>query len=323
MSFPTITEAYAGLSATGVAGESVFGTAVAPTSFLPMSSNTFEVDPGWFSPEVMQGVRDGQIYNLYGEATYNGTVAGPLFPGNGIALLVYAIGTDVVSGTAAPYTHTVSQANQLKSVTVEKNIGGVQSLRFAGVRINKLSLKCAAGNTPAELSVDGVGQSAAIVGTPAAVSVANEMPFVFSEASLTLFSNLRAEVSSVDMNLENTVKSSYTYSGQHGPSFITPTKLHVSGQVDLVWSSLNASTYGDFTSMTNGTLGALSFALAHPVAANGSVTVNCPQVVLSKFSNDLKIGEVVMATLTYEASKTLPSGNTVNAVVTNSQSTGY
>jgi hypothetical protein len=323
VTFPPITEAYAGLSATGIAGESAFGTAAPPTTFQPQTTNSFEVDPGWFTPEVMQGVRDGQIYNLYGEATYNGTIGGPVFPSNGIPLLVYAIGTDVVSGTTAPYTHTVSQANQLKSVTVEKNIGGVQSLRFAGVRISKLTLKAAAGNTAAEISADGVGQSAAIVGTPAAVSTVNELGFVFAEASVTLFGNLRADVSAFDMTIDNTVKGTYTFSGQHGPSFVTPTKLHVNGTIDVVWSSLNAATYGDFTSMVNGTLGALSFGLAHPVAANGSITTNCPQVVLSKFSNDLKIGDVVMATLNYEASKTLPSGNTINAVITNGVSTAY
>jgi hypothetical protein len=319
--FPAITEQYGSLSATGIGAETVFGTSVAPTGNMPMMQNTFDVDPGYFSPEVMQGVRDRQIYNMYGEQKLHGAIGGPLFQSNGIPLLVYSIGTDVVSGTAAPYTHTISQANQLKSVTVEKNIGGFQSLRFAGTRFNKYVIKATAGNTPVEITADGISQSATIVGTPAAVSVVNETPFVFAEASLTLFSNVRAEVASATITIENGIKETYTY-GNHGPAFITPVLLHVSGQIDLVWSSLNNATYGDYTSMINGTLGNLSLALTHPASA-GSVTVNCPQVVLSKYGNDLKIADVVMTTLTFEASKILPSSNTINAVILNGQAAAY
>lgn len=323
MPFPPIQEYYAGLSDTGMAPETVFGTAVPPTIFQPMTSNTIEYDPHWFSPEVMQAVRDKQIYNLYGAATIAGGIGGPLMPTNGIPLLVYAIGTDAVSGTGAPYTHTVSVANQLKSQTIEKSIGSHQSLRYAGVRIDKFELKAAAGNTPAEITVDAKGQSAAIITTPAAVSIVNELPFVFSEATLTLFGNARADVESFTLTIENSIKETWTFSGNHGPSFVTPTALHVSGQFDVAWSSLNDATYGDYTSMVNGTLGSLSFGLTHPVAANGSVTLNCPQVVLSKYSNDLKVGDIVKATLMYESSKSLPSGNTINAVITNGVATAY
>lgn len=323
MGFPNIQEYYAGLSDTGMAPETVFGTAVPPTNFQSMTSNTLEYDPAWFSPEVMQAVRDRNIYNLYGAAKIAGGMGGLLMPTNGIPLLVYAIGTDVVTGTAAPYTHTVSQANQLKSMTIEKSIGSHQSLRYAGCRIDKLEIKAASGNTGAEITADAKGQSYAIIATPTAVSIVNELPFVFSEASVTLFGNLRAEVESFTLALENALKETWTFSGNHGPSFITPTSLHVSGSIDVPWSSLNDAVFGDFTSMVNGTLGTLSFGLTHPVAANGSVTLNCAQVALSKYSNDLKVGDIVKSTLTYESSKSLPSGNTISAVITNGVSTAY
>lgn len=293
-----------------------------PTNFLPMTSNTLEVDPGWFSPEVMMAVRDLHVFNLYGEAKYNGAISGPLYPSNGIPLLVYAIGTDAVTGTTAPYTHTVTQANALSSITVEKNIGNFQSLRFAGGKINKFAIKCGTGNAAADITADMMCQSAAIVGTPAAVSVTNELPFVFAEASLTMFGNARADVHNVQVSIENGVKETYTYSGSHGPSFLTPVTLHVSGTIDVVWTSLNDATYGDFTTMVNGTLGSLVFTLTHPGSA-GSVQITCPQIVLNKFSNDIKMTDVILSTLTFEASKTLPSGNTISAVVTNAVSTAY
>jgi hypothetical protein len=322
--YPTITERYGSLSATGFAKEVTFGTPVAATTFLPMSGNTMESDPGWFAPELMMGVRDRNVFNMYGEAKFAGTVDGPLFPSNAVELLVAAIGTDAVTGTAAPYTHTISQANTLASITVEKNLGGYQSLQFAGCRVNKLSIKAPTANEPVTLSADIMGQSAAILTSPTAVSVTNEIPFVFAEAVLTLDSHARADVTNVQIDIENGIKETYTYSGNHGPSFLTPVSLHVTGTIDVVWSSLNDSTYGDYTTMENGTLGALSLALTHPGGGGYSATLSMPQVVLSKYKNDVKFSDVVMSSLTFEASRPL-SGSTysIQAVVLNGVSAAY
>jgi hypothetical protein len=289
-----------------------------------MTGNTMESDPGWFSPMLMMGTRDKQVFNLYGEQQNMGTLDGALFPSNAIQLLVAAIGTDAVTG-AGPYTHTISQANALKSLTVEKDLGNYQSLQFAGSRVNKLSIKAPVGNQPVAVSADMMAQSVAILTTPTAVSVTNELPFVFSEASLTLFTHARAEVTNVELNIENGIKPTYTYSGQHGPSFLTPLSLHVSGTIDLVWSSLNDSTYGDYSSMQNGTLGALALSLTHAASPNYSVALTCPQVALSKYGNDVKFEDVILSTLTFESSKPLTGGSqyTIQAVVTNGVSAAY
>jgi hypothetical protein len=321
--YPTITERYGSLSATGLAKETTFGTAVAATTFLPMFGNTMEADPGWFSPGLMMATRDKQVFNLYGEAKFAGAIDGPLFPSNALELLVASIGTDAVTGTVAPYTHTISQANILPSVTVEKNLGGYQSLQFAGCRVNKMSIKAPVGNAPVEMSADMMGQSVAILTSPTAISVTNELPFVFAEASVTLATHARADVTNVQIDIENGVKETYTYSGQHGPSFLTPVTLHVSGTIDVVWSSLNDATYGDFNTMENGTLGALAVSFTHPGGGGYSVTLNCPQVALSKYASTVKLEDVLMTSLTFESSKSLPSGYSIQAVVLNGVSTAY
>lgn len=406
MPFPTITEKYGSLSATGLAKETTFGVPVAATTFLPMTGNTLEVDPGWFSPGLMQGVRDKQVYNLYGEQHLNGAIDGPLFPSNAMQLLVASIGQDAaagqgVTGTAssgsttlagtvtagassitvasatgfatgnivqidvngtgpvttsecrkitvsgttftldqplayghasgvtvigvvAPFTHTISQQNTLPSLTVEKNIGGFESLQFAGCKVNKFDLKAPTGNEAVSITADMMAQSAAILTTPTAVSVTNENPFVFAEATLNLFGTARYEAANIAMSIENGLKETYTYSNNHGPSFITPLTLHASGTVDVVWSSLDDSTYGDYSKMVNGTTGALSFTLAHP-ASGGTVTITHPQVALSKYGNDIKQEDVVMSTLTYEASRPLSGSSqyTVRATVVNSAYLAY
>lgn len=472
MGFPTITEKYGSLSATGLAKETVFGTPVAANTFLPMTGNTMEEDPGWFAPHLMQNLRDLQVYNLYGEAKFNGTITGPIFPSNAMELLVAAIGSDSITGwgvygtlatptsttlngstvtgatsftvtsptgfvigqevlvgtggnqearlisnvvgsvitvadallyphangvavstgttttlaalvtaptstitvtsatgivqgtvlqvdvnsvfngrtsevrvvtnvvsttvtldqpltfnhasgsqvliVTTPYTHTINEQNTLSSLTVEKNIGGFQSLQFAGCRVNKFDLKAPVGNTAVEISAEMMGRSVAVLNSPTAVSVTNEMPFVFAEANLTIFDTLRTEVSNTNVSIENGVKETYTYSNFHGPSFLTPVTLHTSGAIDLVFDSLNDSIYGDFQRMNNGTLGSYQFTLIHPLS-QGTITINQPQIVLNKYANDLKMEDVVMSTLSYEATRQLsgPAQFTIQATVVN------
>lgn len=402
MAYPNIIERSGAQSATGLAVEkSGFGVATAATTFLPMSSNSMAVDPGWFSPTLMQGVRDKQVYNLYGEQKNAGAITGPIYPSNAIQLLVASIGADNVAGSGitgsagagsttlngaltagtntftltsgtgfsvgqviqvdvngsgptttaecrkiltlvgaagtvdsnwsynhltaaavvgvvAPYTHTIQQQNTLPSLTVEKAIGGFQSLQFAGCRVNKWDLKAPVGNSPVEMTADIMAQSVAVFPTPTPPTVTNEMPFVFAEASVSIFGNVRAEASNIAMSIENGIKETYTY-GNHGPAFLTPVTLHATGTLDVVFSSLNDATYGDYTKMVNGTLGALTFSLTHPSSA-GTITITHPQVALSKYGNDLKTEDVVLSALTYEASRPLSgtSQYTVQATVVNS-----
>ncbi len=324
MPYPTIVERPGSESATGFGIESAFGSPAVATTFLPMVSNGMEYDSGWFSPTLMMGDRDKQVFNLQGEAKNLGTVEGPLFPSNAIPVLVAAIGTDVISG-AGPYVHTISQASTLASLTVEKNLGGYQSLQFAGCRVGKLTVKAPVSNKPVMMSADMSGQSVAILTSPTAITIANELPWVFSESSLTLDSHARADVTSVELEIDNGLKETYTYSGNHGPSFITPVSLHVSGKIDVVWSSLNDSTYGDFTTYENLTAGALALAFTHPGGGGYSVAFTCPQVALTKYANDVKFENIIMSSYSFEASRPLTGGSqySIQAVVTNGVPTAY
>ncbi len=317
-------EKYGSLSATGCAKESVYGTPVAATSFVPATENTFTSDPGFFSPEVMQAIRDAEIYKLYGEEKDIGAITAPMFPSNGIQYLVYAIGTDAVTGTTAPYTHTVSEANVLSSMTVEKNIGNAQSLQFAGARVGKYSVKAATGNTAAEFTADLVAQSVAILDVPSTVQVVNEEPFVFAEYTLTSGGQTIAQATNFQLDIDNGLKETYTFNQSHELQFLTPTILKVSGTFDVVFDSLDATPYDFFTQMKNGTEAALSFTMQHP-ASGGSIAFTLPRVVLSKTNQETKAGAVVMEVINFEGLYNLGQSplETIGVVVTNGISAAY
>ncbi len=253
------TEKNGSLSAVGYAKEAVFGTPVAATGWIPASSDTFTSDPGLFFPDLMQGIRDKQIYPLYGEEKNIGAITAPFFPSNGIAILVAAVGADVVTGTAAPYTHTVSTANTLASLTMEKNIGNFQSLQFAGCRVGKLGLKAATGNKEAEFSADFIAQTVAILTTPTTpITVVNESPFVFAEFNLTWQGYQIAQATNFDVEIDNGLKETYTFNQNHSVQFITPTSLKVSGSFDVVFDLLNNVSVSGVHYTADGTTGNLT-----------------------------------------------------------------
>lgn len=312
-------EKYGSLSATGVAKETTFGTPVAATEFVPALGDTLAQDPGWFTPSVMQAVRDSQIYNLYGEQKNAGNVNAPLFPTNGIRYLVAAIGADTVTGTGPIYTHTLAEANVLPSLTVEKNIGNFKSLQFAGTRVSKYSIKASASNAAAEFTADLIAQSVAVLDTPTTVVVVNEEPFVFAEYTLTSGANVLKQATNFQLDIDNVMKETYTFNQSSELQFLTPTGLKVSGSFDVVFDDLDTGTFDFFTQAINGVQASLSFALAHPSGLE--VTFTMPLVTLSKTSQDTKPESVVMETINFEAM--YDSGSTISAVVKNNVATAY
>lgn len=395
-------------SDTGLAEEAVFGTGLTPTTFMPMTGNSLNLDPGLFSPKLMFRHRDANSFALYGQYKNAGTIAGPVWPTNAATLIPGAIGPDAQAGygvtgvagtgsttlsvssaalatsvtvasatgftvgqvvqvdvnvtstpttaecrkittivgsvltldvaltyahasgvavigvlsTAEQFTHSIQQAVALSSYTIEKCLGGPvalggESLQFAGSRVNKLSINVTATDAEAALSADMVAQSAAVLDAPTNVVVVNEMPYVFSEGSLSLFGQTLAIANGFTMDIDNKLISTYTFNQSHNLEFLTPGMIEVSGKVDLVWQSFDDATWGYFTQMLNAGHGVLSFSLAHP-ANGGTVTFSCPNVYIKSVTEDPKPEDIVMSSLNYVAFLNLATNNTVSATIVNS-----
>ena len=271
------------------------------------------------------GVRDVNVFALYGEYKRAGDVSAPFFPTNGVSMFVAAIGTDTVtSASGGKYLHTISAANSLPSLTIEKNIGGYQSLQFAGAKIGKYSVKASTGDTPVEFSASVISKSAAILDTPSSpISVVNESPFVFAEATLSMFgdSNI-VSVTSVSIDIENGLKPTYTFNGSHDLQFLTPLTRKVTGQIQVVFDSLNDTDWGYYLKMMAGTQTSLTVSFTHPTGQ--AMTITLPQINLAKYADDIKLDNVIMSTLDFEASYSLATAApSIGATVTNSVSTAY
>lgn len=466
----TVVERYGSLSATGGAREATFGTPLTPTTFLPMTGNELQLDPGLFSPKVMFGQRDVNTFPLFGQYKNAGGITGPLFPTNGALFIPGSIGPDAsvgygvaaatpttatsntlngattagattvvltsatgfvagqqvavdvgylqeirkiasvatntltlsdaltfahasgvaaVTGTttstlngatsanattitvtsgagftvnniiqvdvntvagvatsevrkitniatnvltldsaltyahgngsnviivSAPYTHQIQQANLLSAFTVEKNLGGFESLQFAGSRVGKLSVTATATDAEATVAIDMVAKSVAVLATPTAISITNETPFVFAEATVSLFGNTVLQASTFSIDIDNGLKSTYTMNATHNLNFLTPVTRHVSGKIDVVFTSLDDAAWGYFNLMTAGTTGALTLALVHPTTG-GSVMFYMPKVLLKMVPDSVKFEDVIMTSLEYEVFLNLATLQTISATV--------
>lgn len=404
-----VVERWGSLSATGVAVEPTFGTTTPATSFVPMTGNSLNLDPGLFFPKLQMGQRDLNVFGLYGQNKNSGAVSAPLFPSNGVELVISSIGKDAapgqgvtgssptnsttlsasttagatsitvasttgitagttivqidvntgttttsecrkvstITGTTAPYTltldtalvyahasgaavstvvapftHSITQANQLASLTIEKNLGNFESLQFSGARVNKLSVTCQTTNQEAAISADMIAKHVGVLTTPSAITIANENPFVFAEGTLSLFGQTVAQAENVSIDIENGLKDTFTMNGSHDLQFLTPATRHVSAKADVVFTSFDDATWGYFDAMVAGTKGAFQFTLAHP-NGGGTWTFNLPQVQIKTYSDAVPMDDVIKTTLNLEASLDLSTMTTISATLANSVYTAY
>ncbi len=298
-------------------------------SFVPFTDNSLNVDPGLFFPETMIGTRSYEQFPIYGEEKDAGSVGAPMFPTNGIEFLVYSIGTDVVTAPVSPatlYTHTISQATHLASLTVEKNLGGAQSLQFAGTRVGKYSIKAAASDTEAEFTADLTAQSWAILDTPTTLSFVDEEPFIFAEYTLSWHTKVLAQATNFTLDITNGIKPIWTINGSHELQFLPSTHLKVTGTFTVVWDLLNGTatddTRGYFSQMLAQQDAALSFKLTHP-STGGSIELLMPHVRLAKDTIDPKMSDVVSEKIKFSAYQKLGTTSMISAVILNQRATAY
>jgi hypothetical protein len=406
------------------------GTPIAATAFEPFSTCNIIPETGLFYPPVMMGVRETDVFAMYGQEKLAGPIDGPLFPVNGIQLFIGAIGTDnaqsgtagisrngtvaaaakgatsltyttvagaapvngcflqigpaatiygllalpfgsalpagcqvvkvtSVAGTTSPYTltvpalqfkvdttgngaaglvatdvvapfyHNIAPANTLQSFTVEKNMGGKQSEQYAGCQIDSFNLKLPTSNAEASFSAAVKGLAVAVLATPTAATYDTGIPFVFAEGSLSFQGNVMTTATNVEIDIQNTVKDTYTVGTSHLPTYLTATTRKFSAKVTAVFTSLNDAAWGYFSQAFPSlapsgvpVVGALSLTLTHP-SGGGIIGINFPQVNIDKIGDEVKVGDVITQSLDLMPSYDIATGYAIQAYVANNAWSAY
>lgn len=178
-------------SVIGVAKEAVYGTFVAPTSFIPGMPNIRSVR-NIVRPEQARGYRGfafDQVVGLESEVT----ITGALIPDKSFSLLCAACfgsGSDSYSSAAGAATHSLTPQPQLPSLSYEQDtdiVPGEQVLarQVAGCFVDQFQLKMT-NQQLVDTTVMMIGQRELTPATPGAPSNVN--PTYFASASPFAFS---------------------------------------------------------------------------------------------------------------------------------------
>lgn len=198
------------LGALGYVGygiESVEGTQVVPTKFLPVSSFSFEDSNDFIVPDQIRHSRDRYIA-MAAPYAVSGSMEMELIP-NGIAhLLKSAFSATIVTSAYAGggYQHVFTPASAEPTFTFEASAADVLIMRYGGVRVNTIEIKAAFGEiVTASFGLEGVNRTKQ--GGITAPSYVNTVPFHFSGvdikvASGTLLTTVKDFTFGVNNNIE-------------------------------------------------------------------------------------------------------------------------
>jgi hypothetical protein len=295
------------------------GASIAANSYIQVDTNNT-------STGTTSEIR--KVTAVSGSGPYTLTLDKPLYFTHLNGASVYVIGT---SSSPGQCVHTILQGNNLPSLTIEKNIGGFQSLQFSGAKIDKYALKAEASDAAVSFTASTIAKSYTVLDTPNPISnIVNEAPFVFAEATAQLNFGYGspvtvAQLSNISLDVENGLKPTYTFNQTHDLQFLTPLTRHISGQFDVVFTSLDDATWGYFNIMQNQIQGSLSLSFTH-ASTNSAISLSLPAINLAKYADALKLDDVVMTTLNFEAAYNIGAASnpsTINTTVTNTQYLPY
>lgn len=193
----------------GYAVETVEGTAVAPTRFLPVTSASFNDSNDYNSPLTIRGSRD---INLALSAPYSveGSIELPWLVSDIEPLLKSAFAATVNSSaySGGGYTHTFTPGNTSPTFTFETSRQGYLMMRHTGVRVNTFELKGSFGEVvTASIGLDGIDR-VKYTGSAATPSyhTTSTSPLHFDRAKVQIGGSDNATVKEWTFNVNNNVE---------------------------------------------------------------------------------------------------------------------
>ena len=195
------------LGATGkvlYAKENSWGSAVTPNKVLDYIS---EFKPGRaINLDAKYAVGSGRDPALIrqGVKSYEGSFSG-LFSNE--ALVYYALGsvntTDNGDGT---YTHTVTPANELPSMTIEAGIEGLEIYQIVGAVLDSLTLEAESGEY-VSVSGDYIAKDTSVIGSFSGSGSLSALPFEWSGVSVKIDgSDVTQNIGKVTIEIKNNVE---------------------------------------------------------------------------------------------------------------------
>ncbi|MFB5192757.1 phage tail tube protein [Alicyclobacillus fastidiosus] len=246
-------------------------------------------------------------------STYD--IEGDAYPSSIGNLLAAIFGTDTVSGSSAPYTHTFGTASYPGSLTLsDYYVAGFR--QFPGQKLTKLSFKF----TPDA----GLTYSASFIGFPSASATAPSSqtfgtnPFFLGwEASLSIGGTANAKLNSLTLNLQRkNSEALFSAANSQNPFDIFLGPLAADWDIDFYMEDDS-----EYTLALNQATKAVSVTLTQP-GTGYSITFTSSAVQFTKPTID-RSQEYVQSSLSGSAIYNATDASVVTATLKNGVSTAY
>jgi hypothetical protein len=331
----------AGLTAAvGIAKEVTYGTAVTPGTYIKVTDITgFE---GKNKLVNSQGIRQSVDNPAPGVGSFE---ISPSFgfevdPDNIGLILGLILGKDVLTGSSAPYTHTVqltpgSPRLSTSTLTTDLGFGGTTSYAAVGNKIAQLDLTCKSGSfLTAKVQMNGktVAGNAASITSPS-FSAAN--PFEFAHlagASSCLLNGVGINLNDFTLNLKQGLKPHMGSVGGRTASSIDETTFTCEGSFTLNTTdqSIDSILWGAATAPASGYIAPVPFVInfTHSQIAGGSTPYSLQlalgAIVLTEAPKTVKRGDTITTAVKFIANETVANAlDSFKAVIVNAASVAY
>lgn len=223
----------------------------------------------------------------------------------------YGAAADIANAGNGPYTHVLQpdqpNAGAYKTLTVEKNLGGLASLQFAGAVVGKAALKLTSKEA-AKVSYTVSALAEAQI-TPSMPSYGTSAPLALPNFAPSLFGASDSSLISFNLDIDQTAKEYWTFNGANLPAMVTPVERKITGKFSNVAQSL--AYYND---MLVGATGQAALTLTQ--GAN-SVVFTLPRIVLTKLGLPLKVADLLLYDAEFQATYADTAGYSIAVTVTN------
>ncbi|GEM_PF-2143123 len=230
--------------------------------------------------------------------------------GSELTRYAYSAGGSAWNAQAGPYVHALlpdqPSPATWKTLTVEKNLGGLTSLQYAGAVVAKAALKLTAKEA-AKLTCTLMAMGDAQI-TGSTPSFGSSAPLALPNFAVSLYGAADTSVATFDLEVDNGAKNYWTFTGANLPALIVPVERKVTGKFTNVVQSM-----AYYNNMAAGTMG--PFVLTFAQGAS-SLAITLPLCVITKLGVPLKVGDLLLYDAEFQATYSATSANSISGQLT-------
>ena len=296
----------------GWSKETVEGTAVAPSVFLPVKSVNFMIDNTPIEITEIDGDR-GSYQNQDGPLRPSVTFTAATYPHKATGQILQGLMGSVSHGLESPsatvYAHTFSSAGTIPSFTMERSdtrtFGtGALFQRQNGCKVESVQFTCNYGeDVEMQVTLQGLDFPSTPGSKPASYTATPTMdPFIFSGASVSIDGTPNELFKTITFTFTNTLERQETLRGQRTAYriFEGGLKCDLSGTMvyedTSIYDLLKNSTYFSVSALFTGAV------IDVPNDMSYDLSFTWPKVKVLTLGNEMQAGGIIEADVTFQVS---------------------